>query len=172
MKVRSRVLCDGCCGSGAHRAQPVGVRLGELPGGRFHLHVRVPDNYPIAAPKIRFVTKVCHPNVNVRVRPTSVRSQPWNGVMLTLPTKCRRPFRYQTGEICVDVLASRWSPAWTLQSICLAIQMLLAEPDESSPLNCDASNLLRAKDLRGYRSLVRMYTQLYAMGGGGPNEAP
>jgi hypothetical protein len=38
---------------------------------------------------------------------------------------------------------------------------LLAHPEASSPLNCDAGNLVRAGDLRGYWSLARMYTLEY-----------
>ncbi len=34
-------------------------------------------------------------------------------------------------------------------------------PEHSSPLNCDAANLLRNGDKRGYDSLVRMYAQMY-----------
>ena len=58
---------------------------------------------------------------------------------------CGAAHGLQTGEICVDVLAARWSPAWTLESICLAIQVLLTEPDETSPLNCDAGTYARTR---------------------------
>ncbi|CAG8710706.1 4603_t:CDS:2 [Ambispora leptoticha] len=68
-----------------------------------------------------------------------------------------------TGEICLDILKSAWSPAWTLQSACMAIRLLLSTPEPNSPLNCDAANLIRCGDKMGYDSLVRMYTQIYAM---------
>ncbi len=53
---------------------------------------------------------------------------------------------------------------WTLESVCRAVVALLGNPDPSSPLNCDAGNILRAGDLRGYRSIVRMYVIDYALG--------
>jgi ubiquitin-protein ligase len=110
------------------------VRLWD-PGGRFRLSLQVPYQYPIAAPRVRFLHRVCHPNVNIKAGPAPT-------VLCTRCPRLTQPYthgrRAQTGEICVDVLAARWSPAWTLESICLAIQVLLAEPDESSPLNCDA----------------------------------
>lgn len=89
--------------------------------------------YPIQPPHFRFVTPVCHPNVHAA-----------------------------TGEICLDVLKEEWSPAWTLHAAALAILVLLDNPDATSPLNCDAGNLLRSGDRRAYESLVRVCTSLYA----------
>lgn len=101
--------------------------------GRFGLEVMVPTSYPLTAPNFRFLTKIFHPNVHPK-----------------------------TGEICVDILKSAWSPAWTLQSTCRAIIVLLSHPEPDSPLNCDAGNLLRNGDHRGFKSVAKMYTQLYA----------
>ncbi|KAL1921649.1 uncharacterized protein VTP21DRAFT_10291 [Calcarisporiella thermophila] len=102
-------------------------------GGIFELRIEVPRTYPIHPPSVRFITKICHPNIH-----------------------------FKTGEICLDILKTAWSPAWTLATTCTAIQLLLAHPEPSSPLNCDAANLMRCGDMVAYGSLVRMYTQLYA----------
>lgn len=101
--------------------------------GKFRVDVVVPTSYPLTAPTFRFSTKIFHPNVHPK-----------------------------TGEICVDILKTAWSPAWTLQSTCRALLVLLAHPEPDSPLNCDAGNLLRHGDRRGFHSLARMYTALYA----------
>ena len=71
----------------------------------------------------------------------------------------------QTGEVCLDILKTAWSPAWTLQSVCRAILSLLAHPAPDSPLNCDAGNLLRAGDALGFASMARCYTLELAKGG-------
>jgi peroxin-4 len=102
-------------------------------GAQFTVHIRIPPSYPFQPPVPRFETPVVHPNIHAR-----------------------------TGEVCLDVLKSEWSPSWNLQAVCLAILVLLDAPDSSSPLNCDAGNILRSGDMRAYSSLVRSFTKLYA----------
>lgn len=102
--------------------------------GTFTLAIRCAPNYPLAPPSVTFVTPIFHPNV-----------------------------LFKTGEICLDILKPEsWTPAWTLQSVCRAVAALLSHPEADSPLNCDCGNLIRSGDLRGYRSMARMYTALHA----------
>mmetsp|Transcript_27119 Transcript_27119/g.47961 ORF Transcript_27119/g.47961 Transcript_27119/m.47961 type:complete len:174 (+) Transcript_27119:92-613(+) len=103
-------------------------------GGTFELRLQVPTQYPLKPPRVHFRTKVCHPNV-----------------------------LFKTGEICLDILKDAWTPVWTLETTCRAIITLLGNPEASSPLNCDAGNLIRSGDIRGFNSLARMYTREYAM---------
>eukprot|EP00744_Colponema_vietnamica_P010616 GILI01014988.1.p1 GENE.GILI01014988.1~~GILI01014988.1.p1 ORF type:complete len:165 (+),score=2.44 GILI01014988.1:32-526(+) len=129
--------------------QPVGDNLFQWVGyirgpsgtpfenGHFQLDIRVNANahptYPLAPPIVKFITPVFHPNVN-----------------------------FKTGEICLDILKTDWTPAWTLQAVCRAIITLLSAPNADSPLNCDAGNLVRGGDMRGYESMARMYTMEFA----------
>ncbi len=62
-----------------------------------------------------------------------------------------------TGEICLDILKNHWTPAWSLSLACQALIVLLANPEPGSPLNCDAGNLLRCKDFRGFSSLGKIF---------------
>eukprot|EP01100_Stratorugosa_tubuloviscum_P001538 TRINITY_DN1345_c0_g1_i1.p1 TRINITY_DN1345_c0_g1~~TRINITY_DN1345_c0_g1_i1.p1 ORF type:complete len:156 (+),score=58.36 TRINITY_DN1345_c0_g1_i1:132-599(+) len=100
----------------------------------FELLLVIPENYPMSPPKGYFKTKIFHPNVH-----------------------------WKNGEICLDLLSSAWSSAYTLQSVCRAIILLLSQPEASSPLNCDAGNLIRAGDMRGYSSVAKMYSKLYGL---------
>ncbi len=98
-------------------------------GCSFTLAVSCDAQYPLSPPKMRFVTKVFHPNVH-----------------------------FETGEICLDILKPQhWSPAWSLVSACRAVISLLACPNADSPLNCDAGNLIRSGDLLGFASLALYY---------------
>jgi len=78
-------------------------------GGTFELAIEVPPNYPLIAPSVKTLTPIFHPN-----------------------------FHFKTGEICLDILKTDWTPSWTLSTVCRAIITLLGAAEASSPLNCDA----------------------------------
>ena len=102
--------------------------------GWFKLNFQVEQNYPISPPKVKFMTKIFHPNIH-----------------------------FDSGEICLDVLkAQYWTPAWTLESLCRAVVNLLVNPNADSPLNCDSGNIIRAGDTLGQETMAKMYTMEYA----------
>lgn len=99
-------------------------------GGLWLLDLSIPQNYPLAPPKIKFVTPICHPNIH-----------------------------FQTGEICLTLLTSEhWAPSYTLSSTMTALQQLLTYPGLDSPLNVDIANLYREDDAVGVESLIRYWT--------------
>ena len=61
-------------------------------GGCFKLELFLPDQYPMEAPKVRFLTRIYHPNVD------------------------------KLGRICLDVLKDKWSPALQIRTVLLSIQ--------------------------------------------------
>ncbi|CAN6601503.1 ubiquitin-conjugating enzyme E2-16 kDa [Trichomonascus vanleenenianus] len=102
-------------------------------GGKWKIRIKVPATYPLQPPEMHFLTKICHPNIH-----------------------------FDTGEVCLDVLKSQWTPAWTLSSALTAVQAMLSDPEPNSPLNIDAANLVRCGDHSAYQGLIRYYTVLYA----------
>jgi len=107
-----------------------------LLGGTFTLHLAIPSTYPNSPPAITFKTPCCHPNVS-----------------------------FTTGEICLDLLKTSWTPAYGMISSLEAVQQLLSAGGEAdSPLNLDIAKLIREGDLVGAEALVRLYTRMYAMG--------
>lgn len=48
-------------------------------------------------------------------------------------------------------------------SACRAVLALLSDADASSPLNCDAGNMVRNGDTQAFTSVARMYTMENAM---------
>eukprot|EP00762_Andalucia_godoyi_P005571 ANDGO_00511.mRNA.1 Protein PEROXIN-4 len=100
----------------------------------FEVEFSIPPEYPLVPPVALFRTRIFHPNIH-----------------------------WKTGEICLDILKSpHWSPAWGISSVCRALLALMTSPEADSPLNCDAGNLIRNHDLRGFRSMGRMFSQMYA----------
>ena len=73
-------------------------------GGVFHIDIQLPIQYPYKPPKMKFQTKIWHPNISS-----------------------------QTGAICLDILKDEWSPALTIRTALLSLQALLCAPEPDDP---------------------------------------
>lgn len=73
-------------------------------GGMYTLNVQFPVDYPFKPPKVTFITKVFHPNINSQ------------------------------GGICLDILKDQWSPALSIGKVLLSISSLLTDANPSDPL--------------------------------------
>ena len=83
----------------------------EWEGGVFRLLVEFGEKFPSEPPKVRFLTKMFHPNI------------------------------YADGAICLDILQNQWSPIYDISAILTSIQSLLTDPNPQSPANSEASKL-------------------------------
>uniref|UniRef100_H2ZFX3 UBC core domain-containing protein n=1 Tax=Ciona savignyi TaxID=51511 RepID=H2ZFX3_CIOSA len=80
-------------------------------GGSFKLELSLPEDYPMAPPIVRFLTKIYHPNVG------------------------------KMGRIRLDILKDKWSPALQMQTVLLSIQALLSAPNPDDPLQNDIAQI-------------------------------
>lgn len=136
-------------------------------GGVFQLKIECGSDYPMAPPKIHFVTKVRHANMGDKEHDVFVQSHlhspPYLGSCLLYHKIFHPNVHFRTGQVCLDILQKEWSPAWGLVSACRAVLALLSDADASSPLNCDAGNMVRNGDWQAFRTVARMYTVENAM---------
>ena len=83
----------------------------EWEGGVFRLILEFSEDYPNRPPKVKFLTKMFHPNI------------------------------YNDGSICLDILQNMWSPVYDISSILTSVQSLLCDPNTKSPANNEAAEL-------------------------------
>jgi ubiquitin-conjugating enzyme E2 D/E len=83
-------------------------------GGLFMLEITFPPNYPFSAPKIKFLTKIYHCNINAE------------------------------GGICLDILKNQWSPALTISKVLLSLSSLLADCNPNDPLVGDIARVYQS----------------------------
>lgn len=101
-------------------------------GGVFHLQMTVSPNYPFNPPSAKFVTKIWHPNIS------------------------------ENGQICLDVLQSKWTAAMSIRTAMVSIQSLLSSPYPESGLNGEVAYLMK-KQPEAYKKTASFWTYHYAI---------
>ena len=119
-------------------------------GGMFRLELFLPAEYPMGSPKVRFLTKIYHPNVDKLGTAGSLTHYSWGFPNMThsLHLYSKSPPRNQpppphththtnlyTGRICLDILKDKWSPALQIRTVLLSVQALLSAPNPDDPLD-------------------------------------
>ena len=85
-------------------------------GGMFSMEMFLPAEYPMVPPKVHFLTKIYHPNID------------------------------KLGRICLDILKSKWSPALQMRTVLLSIQALLSAPNPDDPLDTGVADHWKANE--------------------------
>ena len=92
------------------------------------------DNYPFKSPKIKFVTKIYHPNI-----------------------------RQDNGEICDQLIKDQWKPTITASSVINTLVKLIENPDLDSPIEQEIAKELK-ENKKVYKAKAADLTKKYAMG--------
>lgn len=89
-------------------------------------------DYPFKPPKMKFDTKVYHPNISS-----------------------------QTGAICLDILKDNWTPVLTLKTSLISLQSLLFDAQPNDPQDAEVAKHYLA-DRKSFDATAKEWTLMYA----------
>ncbi|KAJ8613486.1 hypothetical protein CTAYLR_002149 [Chrysophaeum taylorii] len=110
-------------------------------GGTYVITISIPRGYPFEPPKMKFLTKIWHPNISS-----------------------------QTGAICLDILKDQWSPALTIKTALLSLQALLCSPEPEDPQDAQVATMYK-QDPAKFRQTAKFWTETYAQKSDGESAA-
>jgi len=103
--------------------------------------LKFPLDYPLNPPKMIFTSEMWHPNI------------------------------YPNGEVCISILhppgedpnhyeniTERWSPVQSVEKVLLSVVSMLAEPNDESGANIEASKMWRS-DRNAFSQVVKRCVQ-------------
>mmetsp|Transcript_11854 Transcript_11854/g.17674 ORF Transcript_11854/g.17674 Transcript_11854/m.17674 type:complete len:197 (+) Transcript_11854:67-657(+) len=102
-------------------------------GGNFKIEIKITNGYPFEPPKMKFLTKIWHPNISS-----------------------------QTGAICLDILKDQWSPALTIKTALMSLQALMCSPEPDDPQDAEVAKMYKTS-YPTFQQTARFWTETYAM---------
>ncbi|VDK83614.1 unnamed protein product [Onchocerca ochengi] len=100
--------------------------------GAFKIAIDFPVEYPFKPPKITFLTKIYHPNVD------------------------------EKGQVCLPIISpDNWKPATKTEQVMNSLLGLIMEPEPDHPLRADLAEEF-TKDRKKFNKMAEDYTKKYA----------
>ena len=103
-------------------------------GGQFAIDIKLPSDSPFVPPKMKFDTKIWHPNISS-----------------------------ESGAICLDILKNEWSPALTIRTALISLQALMSAAEPDDPQDAVVAKQYKEKRSE-YEAQAKYWTETYATG--------
>jgi ubiquitin-protein ligase len=103
-------------------------------GGLFYVDIVLPADYPTHPPKVKFTTKIYHTAIT------------------------------EAGEVCLEMIKDKWTPATMMSKVLGALLDLLKNPDPDaydSPLRPDVAKQYK-EDKAAFEATAKRWTETYA----------
>ncbi|GBE84490.1 Ubiquitin-conjugating enzyme E2 13 [Sparassis crispa] len=126
--------------------------------GVFRLELFLPEEYPMSPPKVRFLTKIYHPNIGK----SFTRGETLGAKTHSSHSQTNLALTEAVDVVRVDSSTTdKWSPALQIRTVLLSIQALLSAPNPDDPLATDVAKHYKENEKDAQR-VSREWTEKYA----------
>ena len=101
--------------------------------GIFNVDIDIGTNYPFEPPKVKFTTKIYHPNI-----------------------------KSESGEICSDLLKDKWAPTCNIRYVMGIINGIMNTPNLDDPLEADIAQQYN-ENYTDFVDTAQKWTKKYAV---------
>jgi len=123
-------------------------------GCTIELTIRFRISYPNTAPEIHFVRMYGHPNIGQSEQSVQVNVPDNANFLDRAADEELQKLEVPMHAICTSLLADRYSPAYTLHTLLIALRSLFNEPEWLSPLTGPAAKAYFTLGHEAYRARI------------------
>ena len=140
-------------------------------GGVFEIDIVIPKQYPFEPPKMKYMTKIWHPNISSQTGAICLVCIMRQYSLRVFDVTCRSCVLLSSYLLTIflsfvfyllqDILKDQWSPALTIKTALLSLQALMCSAEPTDPQDAQVAKMYMG-DRAKFDQTAKFWTESYA----------